>query len=303
MSRFDILRMFTIAGVAVACGSSSSEPAAEERSQGPQGEREVQYDQNGCEAPSGKLEQPALCVTSLTASVKDLDGNPVTDLVTTACGSGCTYGKTDATGTTRMQPRRYMYKPALMLHGRSRWATLYSRFDSAGDIDRGTLFLPVMPFAEGVVLPEGGVAGTVTHRDMTFAFAAGTEIKIERLELQEPDEQKFRAISVPLDKAPPFVAAAGGNFAAIYAMTPFGTRIKPGAAVTIANTAKLPAGAAVELFQQGTMLDDSNGAFGGFSKVADAHVSADGATIATDEGQLVTEITWLGVRAKTPAQN
>lgn len=51
-----------------------------------------------------------------------------------------------------------------------------------------------------------------------------------------------------------------------------------------------------------TMLDDSNGPFGGFSKVANAHVSADGATIATDEGELVT-ITWLGVRAKTEAQN
>lgn len=300
MGRFDILRVFTVAGVVVACGSSSSEPTAGEPSQE---KRQVDYDQNGCEVPSSKLEEGSLCVTSLTAAVKDLDGNAVPDLVTTACGSGCTYGKTDATGTTRMQVRRYMYKPALMLHGRSRWATYYSRFDAAGDIDRGTLFLPVMPFAEGVVLPEGGAAGTVSFRDVTYSFSAGTEIKIERLELQEPDEQKFRAISVPLDKAPPFVAAAGGNFAAVYAMTPFGTRIKPGASVTIANTAKLPAGAAVELFQQATMLNDSNGPFGGFSKVADAHVSADGATIATDEGQLVTEITWLGVRLKSsPAE-
>jgi hypothetical protein len=297
MSRFDVLRIFVIAGIAGACGSSSSEPAAGEPSQS---RPQTEYDQNGCEVPSGKLEEGSLCVTSLTAAVKDLDGNAIPDLVTTACGSGCTYGKTDATGTTRMQVRRYMYKPALMLHGRSRWATLYSRFDAAGDIDRGTIFLPIMPFAEGVVLPEEGAAGTVSFRDVTFSFAAGTEIKIERLELQEPDEQKFRAISVPLDKAPPFVTAAGGNFAAIYAMTPFATRIKPGAAVTIANTAKLPAGAAVDLFQQATMLDDSNGPYGGFSKVAEAHVSADGATIATDEGQLVTEITWLGVRARTP---
>ena len=298
MPRLDILCVYTIAVVAVACGSSSSEPAAS----GPSEEkRQVEYDQNGCEVPSGKIEDGALCVTSLTAAVKDLDGNAVPDLVTTACGSGCTYGKTDATGTTRMQVRRYMYKPALMLHGRSRWASYYSRFDAAGDIDRGTLLLPVMPFGEGVVLPEGGAAGTVSFRDVTFSFAAGTEIKIERLELQEPDEQKFRAISIPLDKAPPFVAAAGGNFAAVYAMTPFATRIKPGASVTIANTAKLPANAAVELFQQATMLDDSHGPFGGFSKVADAHVSADGATITTDEGQLVTEITWLGVRAKTEA--
>ncbi len=297
MSRVFVFGAFVgVVGMGCSSSSDSSQDAPK-----PLGK---EYDANGCipQSSTGEIEPGAICVHTLSAAVKDLNGNPIPELVTTACGSGCTYGKTDANGVTRMDVRRYMKSPALMLHGRSKWASYYSRFDAAGTVDKGQLLLPVMPFDQGVELPQNGDAKTVSFSDVTYQFAAGTEVKIDRIELEGPDEQKFRAISVPLDKSPPFVAEAGGNFAAIYALTPFGTKIKPGATVTLANTAKLPAGAAVELFQQATSLDNSHGPFGGFSKVADGHVSADGATIRTDDGQLVTQISWLGVRLKGAAQ-
>jgi hypothetical protein len=284
--------------LALASCGGGKDAASESAAPGVSVDAPEKYDANGCVAPAGGIEPGQLCVRSLSATVKDLDGASVASLITTACGDGCSFGKTDQAGTTRMDVRRYMRKAALMLHGRSRWASYYSRFDATGDVDKGQLFLPKMPFDQGVDLPASGEAKAVTFGDVTYTFAAGSEIKVDQLELESAEEQRFRAVAVPVDKAPPFVAEAGGGFAAVYALTPFATRITPGASVTLANTAKLAAGAAVELFIQGTALDDSYGAFGAFSKVADGHVSADGATIRTDDGQSVPQITWLGVRLK-----
>ena len=201
-----------------------------------------------------------------------------------------------------MDVHRYMRKAAIMLHGRSHYASYYSRFDSPGDVDKGTLFLPTMPFEEGVDLPADKQAKVVTHGDVTYTFAAGMDVNVDQIELELDGaaEQRFRSVRVALDKAPPFIDPKAG-FAVLHALTPFHTRIKPGAAVTVANTAKLPAGAAVELFVQLTDLQEKSGPFGGFTKVADGHVSADGATIKTDDGQGVPEISWLGVRLKSGA--
>lgn len=288
--------LLAIALPAAACGgSSSSSTSSPDPSGGPAAPA---YDANGCVAPADGVQPGAICVKTLSAHVLDLEGAPLPNLVTTACGDGCSFGKTDGTGATKMDVHRYMRKAALMLHGRSHYASYYSRFDATGDVDKGTLFLPTMPFEEGVDLPVDGKAKVVTHGDVTYSFANGMDVNVDQIELDGAAEQRFRAIKVALDKAPPFVDPKAG-FAALYAMTPFHTRIKPAAAVTIANTAKLPAGAAVELFVQLTDLQEKLGPFGGFTKVADGHVSADGAAIKTDDGQGIPEITWLGVRLKS----
>src|SRR5688572_6214453 len=183
-------------------------------------------DANGCVAPEeGAVRSDQVCVRTLAATVTGLDGAPVPSLVTTACGDGCTFGKTDASGRTRMEVQRYMSKAALMLHGRSKWASYYVRFEGGGDVDKGTLFLPAMPIDKAIAFPDTTTASRVTFGDVTLSFAAGTDIHVDRVELDEPELQKLAAVAVPLDKSPPFVADAGGGFAAVYAFTPYATRI------------------------------------------------------------------------------
>jgi hypothetical protein len=274
----------------LSCGDGASTSSPTE-------DQPPKYDAQGC-FTSDNVQPGQVCVRTLAARVMGLGGEPVPNLTATACGDGCSYGRTDGSGVLRMDVRRYMSKAALMLHGRSRWASYYSRFDAAGDIDKGQLYLPQMPFAEGIDLPQDGAAKVVTFGDVGIAIGASAKVEIDRIELETPEEIRFRAVAVPIEKAPPFVAEAGGGFATVYAMTPFGTKIDPPAKVTLANTAQLPAGAAVELFIQGTELDDKYGTFGRFTRIADGHVSADGATIATDQGQGIPQITWLGVRLK-----
>jgi hypothetical protein len=283
----------------VACGNSTASSSSTSEPKPPAGEPDEEIDANGCVVPGSPVRPDQICVRTLKASVTDLSGAPIPNLITTACGDGCTFGKTDTSGVTKMTVRRYMSQAALMLHGRSRYASYYARFEGGGDVDKGVLPLPSMPIDQAVAFPESTAAvSSVSFGDVTFTFAAGAEVKIDRVELDEPELQRFSAVSVPLDKLPPFAAEAGGGFAAVYAFTPYATRITPAAAVKIANTGKLPSGAAVELFAQATLLDDRNGPFGKFNKLAEGHVSADGATITTDEGQGIPEITWLGVRAK-----
>jgi hypothetical protein len=255
------------------------------------------YDAKGCQEPIDGIKPTQVCVRSLKVKVLGEDGKPLVKLITTACGDGCTFGKTDADGVSNMEVRRYMSKAALMLHGRSTYASYYvSLKDLEGDVDLGSMTLPIMP-TEGVTIPEDGVATTLTSGDVKLTLPAGLKVTIDKMELGEVDAQKFRAKTVAVDKPPPFVDASL-KMVALYAFTPFGTELAPGVGVTVANHAKLAAGTAVEFFVQGTDLDDKYGPFAGFAKLAEGHVSADGTTIQTDDGQSIPQLTWLGVRSK-----
>lgn len=254
------------------------------------------YDAKGCQTPIGGEIPGAVCITSLKGKVVDENGKPIADLVTTACGDGCTFGKTDASGVASMAVHRYMHKAAMMLHGRSTYATYYAAITGEGDIDKGTLILPRMP-NEGVTIPEDGVATTLLSGDVKLTLPQGVKVAIDKMELEEPSQQQYRALSVPLEKAPAFVDATS-KIVALYALTPFATTFDPGVGVSIPNRTNLAAGAAVEFFSHGTEADDKYGTFASFTKVAEGHVSADGSVIQTDDGQRLSELSWLGVRLK-----
>jgi hypothetical protein len=275
-------------GVSSACSSTSgSATGGASADAGADAPKTEHYDAKGCVVPSDGIPAGAACVRSVKVRVVDDAGKPVADLVTTACGDGCTFGKTDANGVAVMDAHLYMRKAGLMLHGKSKYATYVVTVRGEGDIDAGTLALPLLP-ADGAALPASKSQGTATYGDVTFAFAAGAALDVDTLELPDADQQKFRALAV--DPAL--------KIAALWALAPFDTKIDPGASVTLANRANLPAGSAVEIFIQGTDIGDKYGPYAGFSKAAEGHVSADGKTITTDPGQLVGEITWIGVRAK-----
>ena len=279
----------------LACSSKSSSPAAAQATDDAAAPP-VMWDAKRCVVAPDWVAPQAVCVRTLSATVVDEMAVPISNLVTTACGDGCSFGRTDAAGRTSMSVHRYMTKPALMLHGHSKYASYYILLEPDGDVDKGLQTLPTMPVA-GLTIPEDGLAHDITAGDVTISLPAGGSVLIDKTELIEVPEQQFRSLAVPVAKAPPFVDPAL-KITALYALTPFATKLAPGVALSVANTAMLPNGAAVEFFIQGTDVKDKFGPFGRFNKIAEGHVSADGTKITTDAGQSITELTWLGIRVK-----
>lgn len=277
--------------VTLACACAASDGADRAADAEP---AEATVDPDACPVSIDGVPEGAVCVLSVEARVVDETGAPIPGMLVTACGDGCSYGDTDADGRVRIDARRYMRRPAFQLHGRSRWASYYVRFEGGGHVDLGTLVAPRMP-ASSVVLPTEGQAATVTSGDVTLSFPAGAEVVVDTIELSEPSEQAFSTLRVPLDQAPPW-ARSDPQLVALYAIGPFATNVEPGARARIANVAALEAGTPVELWVHGTSVRDTYGPFGGFAKMADAKVTDDGAAIESDSATPIRHLTWLGVR-------
>jgi hypothetical protein len=273
-----------------ACSSSEAAPNAPDASSSDA--REVVLDPNGCTPLTDEL-PGAICIRTLRARVVDDRGAPLPELVVTACGDGCTFGATDARGDVVMDVRRYMRSAAMMVHGRAKYASFYLLFPSgSSDPDLGTVVAPALPPGTEE-LPTDGRAADRTFGDLTLSFAEGAKVEVDGIEFSEGPERRFSAVEVPKEKAPRWAA---GDFAAVYALNPFGTNVDPGASVTIANTKGLPAGSKVEIFVHGADVFSRVLPFADFTKVGEGTVSADGATI-TSDGAIVRQLTWIGVRA------
>jgi len=91
---------------------------------------------------------------------------------------------------------------------------------------------------------------------------------------------------------------------ALYALEPFESSYEtPGAnakqamvRLSFANTAKLAAGSAVDVLALGTYIYPDWIPPASFTKVASAHVSMDGKTIAMDTGEGVPYLTWFAIK-------
>ena len=68
--------------------------------------------------------------------------------------------------------------------------------------------------------------------------------------------------------------------------------------LTVSNDTGWPAGTAVEFFVHGTDVGEYWAPWGGWAKVSDGQVSADGKTISTNGGGGVPELSAFGIRKK-----
>jgi hypothetical protein len=241
------------------------------------------------------------CVLGAYGHVTDLDGVPLGHLTMTFCGNACFGTQSDDAGAYTI-PIGYVLDTqnyALHADGRPDHGVDYLRL-RAGEpaLVAATMRIPLLPPSQ-VHLPddEAGAPSTVTVGDLTLSIAAGTtfDLDIEDVEFAEAG-RTLRVAQVPLDKAPPYAAAA--NLAAIYVIAPSGATASTKMGVTLRNAAGLPASSAVDLMVLGDDYFSTPPDVGLLAVQAEAHVSADGKTIQTDPGEGIIELTWLGVRAK-----
>jgi hypothetical protein len=263
---------------------------------------------DGCTLPND--DPAAICVRTVSGSITDLDGKPLANLTVSICGTVCFYAHTGADGSY-VAPVNYNIVPsafAALAHGRPDYASLYTKLPTTAGaaIALGPMRLP--KYDGGTELPADGAAATsVTSGDVTLDIPANTAFDLDVEDIELPTGHQLRVAATKVTDLPEFAKATGA--VALYGLGPFGATSTimgsaggPGGAkaqkvgVRIKNTVGLAAGQKVEFFVLGVNLLSSPPTAGTAMVVAKGTVSADGATIATDAGEGISTISWLGVR-------
>jgi hypothetical protein len=224
-------------------------------------------------------------------AVKDEAGNPLAGVYVLACSATyCPYVKSAADGSFSFAHLLLEYRIIKVAEDTTqspRWgesvAPVHLTTDGAM-VDAGTLYIPSMPAGANLAGPPDALQ-TLTISD------DGLVIALRSQDLQFPlgsQTSNIAARRVPSAHFPSTIdsAALGGEqLIAAWALLPFGTKSAQPIPVTLPLA--LPAGSAVHL----RTVDDLDGRL---SAPVSAHAGPDGgATVATDAGQGITELSWI----------
>jgi hypothetical protein len=240
-----------------------------------------------------------VCLDTVNGKMVDDTGAGVPNLVVSVCAVACYFGQTTADGTFS-NPVYDLVVPdyyAFEAHGRPDHASWYARLPPLVGMSASyaqPLLLPSLP-ASGPLIALDQSAQTLTSGDVTLNLASGTKVMldVEDVALKDVGRQ-LRVVKIsPPSKLPFFDGQSEPD--ALYGFAPFEVFFSQPTPLTFANSAALPANAAVDVLEMGGLIN-VNPPAGNFTKVATAHVSADGNTIVMDSGQGVTELTWIALR-------
>ena len=94
----------------------------------------------------------------------------------------------------------------------------------------------------------------------------------------------------------PAVVDASLGLGVLVALTPSGTTLCPPAKLRTPNSPGWPAGSRVEFFLHGVEVAEEFAPYGGWAKVSDGAVTADGSAVETDDAGGLPIISVVGVR-------
>ncbi len=254
-----------------------------------------------CTTPASKRPDGGTCVLEVTGSVSDLNGIRLPGLVMTFCGPAQCYGsKADDAGAYAIPVGDYVQTGDYAVHadGRPDHAVDYLR-QSTGEstVISVDMRVPALPPSTVALPADGASASSITVGDVTLQVPAGNTFNLDIADytLGGPG-RLLRVAAVPLANAPAYASA--NKVEAIYALAPSGAKPSAKLGVSVRNTTAIPAGAAVDVLVLSDDYFSTPPTVGTLLVAAAAHVSADGASIQTDQGEGISEITWLAVRRK-----
>jgi hypothetical protein len=299
--------LLLLAFVSAACGSSAAGPRAVttgQESGAPENEAGAAADAASDDAsavPTSCGDQPdvlppgSTCVLEAKGRVEDLSGAPLSKIPMTFCGAQCFGSPSDANGSFAIGVGMFLPTADYALHadGRPDHAVDYLRFTAnEPPVIDATMRIPTLPPSSVDLPPDGAAASSVTVGDVTLLVPDQTtfDLSIEDYNVT----RALRVVSVRLADAPSYAAAAQVN--ALYALAPSGCLPTKKLGVVLKNSAGLPASAAVEFLVLSDDYSADPPTVGLLQVQAKGHVSADAATIQTDPGEGISELTWLAVR-------
>jgi hypothetical protein len=284
-------------GVLLAAAGCSSTPSAQ-----PEAGTDAGTDAGGdepaaCLASSACTQAPAAgqeCITTVSATMVDATNTPVAGLPVFVCGTNlCSVPvPTAADGTAEIVVCLPFADPAFKVFSDPQWAPFAALLPGSGpSFSLGTITVTLLPqsgasLASGTsVVTSGGVSLSLTAATVTFD-----------IEHQTADSQLFRAASVPPDGLP---EALKGQVTAAWALAPLNTTLVPPAQLELPNVPGWPAGAAVDVYLNGTDTTTQTppAPWGSWGLLGTGAVSSDAASIVltTAQGGL-PEIAMVGVK-------
>ena len=237
-------------------------------------------------------------LASVSATLLDVDGVPVEGELLEVCGIDlCSPpARTGKDGHVTMSPATPLMekKPAAKFGEGILTPRFAILLPNERVIDLGVLHTVRLP-AIGSAAPL--IAGAEARSGgLTLLPSGGSQIKIDQLTYESVAEQGFRAVKVPLEQTPELVDASVG-LELVYGATPVDTRFCPPAKLRVENTEGWAPNSDVEVLLHGVAIEEEFAPYGGWAKVSDARVSADGTTIETTEPGLPLLGT-IGLRRK-----
>lgn len=251
-----------------------------------------------CEGPGFGGNEVSVPMTSVEATILDLDSDPVAGVQTLLCGTDICLDPavTGADGHVLIAAAQgQMMKLPALKYGDG---LLYGRF-AIPLTEPVTVFPTVVtpllpPLAEGQTLAAGM---TVTSGDVTLTIPAETEVEIDYLIYDEVEKEGFRTATIP---DPSLISAVDPTLGLeiAYAVAPVETTFCPAVMVTVPNTPGWAAGAEVEFFLHSVDVAQHWAPYAGWAKMSDGQVSADGATISTSPDGGMPVLSVFGIRLK-----
>ena len=251
------------------------------------------------------------CVTTIDGKVTDTSGMPVTSLTVFVCGTDlCTSPlMSDSMGAFHITACEFIDKPAFKVISDPQWVPFAAGLTGMGpSYTVNTVTIVPLPTqgmgapADCVAMPGDAGAGCMAASDLassnvTLSLAMGATLKFD-LEHTDSNSQMFRAASVDAAKLP--LALSGTTVDMAFGLAPLNTVINPPAKLTVPNTLKWAANAAVDVFLDGTdtTVAMPPAPWGAWGPIGTAHVSADGMTVSTDAaaGSGLPEIAMVGFK-------
>ncbi len=238
-------------------------------------------------------------IDTVVGKVVDLAKAPVEKILTDVCGTNiCLSGHTEADGSfiVKGKPDQPLVDVALIVGSGRLYVKMAGPLPSKPSADFGTISAVKFPaFGDGVPIVAGA---SITQGGVILTIDVGASIKYDGLVYSEDSERGLRAVIFkPGDGTFPTIDP-GLNLALMIGVSPINTVICPAPRLMFDNTEGWAAGAGVEFFYNGYNTFDHWAVYGGWTKVAEGKVSADGKTVSTKDGNGIPELGLLGVRLK-----
>lgn len=254
---------------------------------------------------------------AVTAAIVDETGAPVVGQPVYICGINICSSPTmtTASGTVSISTNLAMQKPAFKFGDTVSYAELAIPLTAATTdftmTGTGKLATAKLAGKPGATLTPGADA---TSGDVTVSLVAGATVGIDTIIYDTSDNQKLRAVGIPLTNVGPVLAPVtvgdGGTpagFQLLYGVAPSETTLCPAAKVTVAlpHTTMTPndlgwaPGTAVEFWIMTTDTGQTYAPYAGWAKMSDGVVSADGTSVATVDGQGFIFLESFAIRLKS----
>jgi hypothetical protein len=239
------------------------------------------------------------CIVSFQGKLIDSMGSPIANETVYLCGTNlCTSPlKSDPMGIfAANEVCNWFLQPAVKYLG----GTKYASFASATPSGQTKIIVPdttltALP-AQGVTIPP---SGTITSNNVSLVLGNGTVVKFDPSEPTDAESQKFRAVEIPIAKAPPFMDASL-KIETLWGLAPVNAALNPPAKLIVPNTKNWPMNTVVEFFLNGVDTFDlmPPAPYGKFGPIGTGKVTANGVETDTGAGNGLPMLGMVGIRVK-----